>query len=416
MSAASAFVTAVVAAAVCGATSSGTFSCPSLELCSCVDERVDCTCPSGDETLDLFALFEPDVEVITARHCGTVLVPPYLVASLALEEFSLSDIGELVVRSMAFEKVSSLRTLRLQNVRNLTLEHLALHGLRGTRLLELDNVTADDVPPAAIAGFSDVQDVEIRNSHFGQVQSMALLFAKGSSFRLVNTRLGEAQNGSFVFDSVGTIEVSNCSFGKMVGAPFAATNATSVIVRDSGFGILGGRNSLLTLSNANATTVLLEANRIALTAAGALAHLAAARNVTFARNTVGALGEDSLPAGPGVEFADNSLPCACDASWLWSPKTLQQHEGIAAVINSSSCSNPRTLSGLRMNEVEPFPGNGTCLRVRQRHVTGRKVLARISGLSGTRSPAVKHADHGSALPIVLAASMSYFLWGFGKGL
>ncbi|XP_077558460.1 uncharacterized protein LOC144173959 [Haemaphysalis longicornis] len=404
---------AVIAAAwVYGAASSGTFSCPSLELCSCVDERVDCTCPAGDETLDLFALFEPDVEVVSVRHCGVVLVPPYLVSSLALEEFSLSDIGELVVRSMAFEKVSSLRTLRLRNVRNLTLEHLALHGLRGTQLFQLDDVTTDDIPPAAIAGFSDVQDVEIRNSHIGQVQSMALLFAKGGSFRMINTRIGEAQNGSFVFDSVGSIEVANCSFGKIAGAPFAATNATSVIVRDSSFGDLLGRNSLLTLSNANATTLLFEANHIALTAAGALAHLAA-RNITFTRNTIGALGESSLPLGPGAEFADNSLPCACNSSWMWSPKAVDP-EGITAVINSSFCSSPQALSGLRMSGVEPVPSNGSCRLFRQRHVAGRKVLARISGLSGMRSRAMRHAGHGLGLQIVLAVWMNYFLWGFGK--
>ncbi|KAH6936112.1 hypothetical protein HPB50_013386 [Hyalomma asiaticum] len=80
-------VTAAVAWSVSTvAASSGPFSCPSLELCSCVDERVDCACPRGDEALDLFALYEPDVEYISVRHCGVVHVPPYLVASLSLEE------------------------------------------------------------------------------------------------------------------------------------------------------------------------------------------------------------------------------------------------------------------------------------------------------------------------------------------
>ncbi|KAL1471441.1 hypothetical protein MTO96_023661 [Rhipicephalus appendiculatus] len=99
-------------------------------------------------------------------------------------------------------------------------------GYAAPELLEMDNVTAAELPPAALAGFIDVQELAIRDSRLGQVHSMALLFAKGKSFRLSNTLVDQAQNGSLVFDSVSTVEVSNCTFGNVSGAPLSATNAT----------------------------------------------------------------------------------------------------------------------------------------------------------------------------------------------
>nr|XP_037277145.1 LOW QUALITY PROTEIN: uncharacterized protein LOC119170170 [Rhipicephalus microplus] len=358
------------------AASSGPFSCPSLELCSCVEERVDCACPLGDEALDLFALFEPDVEYISVRHCGVVHVPPYLVASLSLEEFTLSDIGQLVVRSMAFEKVSAVRTMRIHNVRNLTLEHLALHGLRGTELLEMDNVTVAELLPAALAGFTDVQELAIRDSHLGQVHSMALLFAKGKSFRFSNTLVDQAQNGSFVFDSVSTIEVSNCTFGNVSGAPLSATNATEVIVRDSKF-----RRTPRAREPASAWRSQRDLSRLREQPHRrrwdeALAQLSSAKNVTFARNVIRTAKEGALPSGPAVKFANNSFLCSCDASWLWRRKTVVGSTSVyeaAAVINSSLCVGPPPLDGLNMNEVEPVPANGTCrlMKTSKREARGR---------------------------------------------
>lgn len=384
--------------------SSGPFSCPSLELCSCVDERVDCTCPLGDEALDLFALFEPDVEYISVRHCGVVHVPPYLVATLSLEEFSLSDIDQLVVRSMAFEKVSAVRTMRLRDVRNLTLEHLALHGLRGTELLEMDNVTAAELPPAALAGFTDVQQLAIRNSRLGQVHSMALLFAKGKSFRLSNTVVDQAQNGSLVFDSVSTVEVSNCSFGNVSGAPLSATNATEVVIRDSTFTELRERGSLLLLGGANATNVIFENNRIDLAGTGALAHLSSAKNVTFARNVIRTVKEGALPSGPAVKFANNSFLCSCNASWLWIRKSGGGgvFEG-SAVINSSLCAGPPPLDGLRMSEVEPVPANGTCRLIKSsRREMREKVLARLSGLTRASQEPLRPCGGWTVLALLVA--------------
>ncbi|KAL3249624.1 hypothetical protein MRX96_055841 [Rhipicephalus microplus] len=364
------------------AASSGPFSCPSLELCSCVEERVDCACPLGDEALDLFALFEPDVEYISVRHCGVVHVPPYLVASLSLEE--------LVVRSMAFEKVSAVRTMRIHNVRNLTLEHLALHGLRGTELLEMDNVTAAELLPAALAGFTDVQELAIRDSHLGQVHSMALLFAKGKSFRLSNTLVDQAQNGSFVFDSVSTIEVSNCTFGNVSGAPLSATNATEV---------------------PNATSVVFENNRIDVVGTGALAQLSSAKNVTFARNVIRTAKEGALPLGPAVKFANNSFLCSCDASWLWRRKTVVGSASVyeaAAVINSSLCVGPPPLDGLNMNEVEPVPANGTCrlMKTSKREARG-KVLARLSGVLTASQDSMRARGCWTILAVLVALAMPH---------
>lgn len=393
------------------AASSGPFSCPSLELCSCVEERVDCACPLGDEALDLFALFEPDVEYISVRHCGVVHVPPYLVASLSLEEFTLSDIGQLVVRSMAFEKVSAVRTMRIHNVRNLTLEHLALHGLRGTELLEMDNVTAAELLPAALAGFTDVQELAIRDSHLGQVHSMALLFAKGKSFRLSNTLVDQAQNGSFVFDSVSTIEVSNCTFGNVSGAPLSATNATEVIVRDSKFDELRGHGSLLLLGGPNATSVVFENNRIDVVGTGALAQLSSAKNVTFARNVIRTAKEGALPLGPAVKFANNSFLCSCDASWLWRRKTVVGSTSVyeaAAVINSSLCVGPPPLDGLNMNEVEPVPANGTCrlMKTSKREARG-KVLARLSGVLTASQDSMRACGCWTILAVLVALAMPH---------
>ncbi|KAK8774995.1 hypothetical protein V5799_010471 [Amblyomma americanum] len=374
----------------------GSFSCPSLELCSCVEERVDCACPLGDEVLDLFALFEPDVEYIGVRHCGAVYVPPYLVASLSLQEFTLTDIDRVVVRSLAFEKVSGLRTLRLRHVRNLTIEHLALHGLRGTELVELDNVTAPELPPAALAGFSDVQGITVRNSRFGQVHPTALLFAKGKSFRLVNTTVDRAQNGSLVFDSVSTVDVVNCSFGNVSGAPLSATNVSAVAIRGSVFADLRDRGALLLLGSANATRVIFEDNRIGFAGAGALAHLSAGKSVSFARNVILAMGEGSLPLGQSVQFANNSLPCFCNASWMWGQEGARS--GHQEAITSSFCSGPLPVAGLRFSDVEPVPGNGTCRLVSRRH----KVLARLSGLpSGCQRP--RAADGGLAPLVLLVA-------------
>nr|XP_050040276.1 uncharacterized protein LOC126537154 isoform X1 [Dermacentor andersoni] len=385
------------------AASSGAFSCPNLELCSCIEERVDCACPRGDEALDLFALFEPDVEHISVRHCGVVLVPPYLVATLSLEEFTLSDIDQLVIRSMAFEKVSGVRTMRLRDVRNLTLEHLALHGLRGTELLEMDNVTMAELPPAALAGFTDVQQLAIRNSRLGQVHSMALLFAKGKSFRLSNTLVGQAQNGSLVFDSVSKVEVSNCSFVNVSGAPLSATNATEVVIRDSTFTELRERGSLLLLGGANATNVIFEDNRIDLAGPGALAHLSSAKNVTFARNVIRTVKEGALPSGPAVQFANNSFLCSCNASWLWMRKTGGSggvvYEG-SAVINSSLCVGPPPLDGLRMNEVEPVPANGTCRLIKSSR--REKVLARLSGLTSASQEPLRACGGWTILALLVA--------------
>lgn len=397
-------MTAAVAWSVStAAASTGPFSCPSLELCSCVDERVDCACPRGDEALDLFALYEPDVEYISVRHCGVVHVPPYLVATLSLEEFTVSDTGHLVIRSMAFEKVSAVRTMHLRNVRNLTLEHLALHGLRGTDLLEMDNVTAAELPPAALAGFTDVQHLAIRNSRLGQLHSMALLFAKGKSFRLSNTYVDQAQNGSLVFDSVGTVDVSNCTFGNVSGAPLSATNATEIVVRDCTFTELRERGSLLLLGGANATRVVFENNRIDFAGTGALAQLSSAKNVTFALNVIRAVKEAALPAGPAVKFANNSFPCSCDASWLWRRTTAGVYEA-AAVLNSSLCVGPPPLNGLRMNEVEPVPANGTCrLMKSSKREMREKVLARISGVPLSAS---KERARGSWTVLVVLVALA----------
>ncbi|KAH7985282.1 hypothetical protein HPB52_024214 [Rhipicephalus sanguineus] len=364
--------------------SSGPFSCPSLELCSCVDERVDCACP-GDEALDLFALFEPDVEYISVRHCGVVHVPPYLVASLSLEEFTLSDIGQLVIRSMAFERVSAVRTMRIRNVRNLTLEHLALHGLRGTELLEMNNVTTAELPPAALAGFTDVQELAIRDSHLGQVHSMALLFAKGKSCRLSHTLLDQAQNGSLVFDSVSTVEVSNCTFGNVSGAPLSATNATEVILRE--------RGSLLLLGGANATSVVFENNRIDVAGTGALAQLSSAKNVTFARNVIRTAKEAALPSGPAVKFANNSfLHKAAGGS-------VAVYEA-AAVINSSLCVGPPPLDGLRMTK-------SSLLMKASKRDAREKVLARLSGVLRASQKPVRACGGWTVLAVLVALAIPH---------
>ncbi|KAL1427474.1 hypothetical protein MTO96_017189 [Rhipicephalus appendiculatus] len=340
----------------------------------------------GDEALDLFALFEPDVEYISVKHCGVVHVPPYLVASLSLEEFTLSDIGQLVVRSMAFEKVSSVRTMRIHNVRNLTLEHLALHGLRGTELLEMDNVTAAELPPAALAGFIDVQELAIRDSRLGQVHSMALLFAKGKSFRLSNTLVDQAQNGS-------------------------PRVRLEVIVRDSTFTELREHGSLLLLGGANATSVVFENNRIDVAGTGALAQLSSAKNVTFARNVIRTAKEGALPSGPSVKFTNNSFLCSCNASWLWRRKTAGGSVGVyeaAAVINSSLCVGPPPLDGLKMNEVEPVPANGTCrLMKTSKREARQKVLARLSGVLRSSQEPVRACGCWTALAVIVALAVSH---------
>ncbi|KAL1471440.1 hypothetical protein MTO96_023660 [Rhipicephalus appendiculatus] len=111
------------------------------------------------------------------------------------------------------------------------------------------------------------------------------------------------------------------------------------------------------------------------------------------------------------KFTNNSFLCSCNASWLWRRKTAGGSVGVyeaAAVINSSLCVGPPPLDGLKMNEVEPVPANGTCrLMKTSKREARQKVLARLSGVLRSSQEPVRACGCWTALAVIVALAVSH---------
>ncbi|CAN8006012.1 unnamed protein product [Ixodes hexagonus] len=325
------------------------FSCPSLELCSCTSDKVDCVCPRGDEDLDLFALFETDVRVISVRHCGSVLVPPYLVAGLSLDELSISDVRQLKVRALAFEGVDRLGALRIRRIDSLVLEQFALHGIREATLVELSSVTLDEVPTAAISGLMGIDEIHLRNSHLGTLRSMALLLANASLFRMENCTIASMHNASLVADSISSVQLVNSTFADTDQGALVLHNVSRVLVSGCRFGEL--RHKFLQAQLVD--TFVFERNVVALVGRQSLRALSSLPNVTVSHNAFQQV--DSLPTGPGVVVSNNSFTCDCRLSWMW--------EAPRSLLSAGSCASPGPLQGAALSLLRPEPPNGPCARL-----------------------------------------------------
>ncbi|CAN7945284.1 unnamed protein product [Ixodes pacificus] len=323
------------------------FSCPSLELCSCTSDRVDCVCPRGDEDLDLFALYETDVRVISVRHCGSVLVPPYLVAGLSLDELSIGDVRQLKIRALAFEGVDRLTSLRIRRVDSLVLDQFALHGLREAALIELNSVTMDEVPTAGLSGLMGVDEIHFRDSRLGTLHSMALLLANASLFRMENCTVARMQNASLVADSLSSVQLINCTFEDTDQGALVLHNVSRVVVSGCQFGELRHKFLLAQLVD----VFVFERNALPFVGRQTLRALSSLPNVSISQNEFQRV--DSLPTGPGIALSNNSFECDCHLAWMW--------EHPRALLSAGHCAGPRPLRGVALDMLRPEPPHGPCV-------------------------------------------------------
>lgn len=84
-----------------------------------------------------------------------------MVGGLSLDEVSFSDLRSLTVNGLTFNGADRISALRLLDVGILTLSEFAFYGLGNTSIVEIRNVTIEDVPPVMKTDSADIDEVQV---------------------------------------------------------------------------------------------------------------------------------------------------------------------------------------------------------------------------------------------------------------
>ncbi|XP_064483301.1 leucine-rich repeats and immunoglobulin-like domains protein 1 [Ornithodoros turicata] len=329
---------------------SALYSCPSLHLCSCSSNTIECVCPMGNERLEFSIVVDPDVRVITVHNCGNVTLPFYMLANHELEELRFTNVAELHVNTLAFAGTIRLDFLYLRNVANLVLHKHSFFGLSNVTSIEFRNVSVQHIGTATFAGYTNVNEFVIRDSRIGLIEGFGFTLANISIFRVINTRVENLQNASIWVSGIDIVEFDNDTFLYTDDSAFALTDIVSFNITNCHFAHVHSEM----IVGKGVDQFAFEMNNVEMIGENAFWNLVARSRVRIADNKFSSTEKDSLSvfSSPGlrIEFFNNSFACDCQIFWLWEKMGYHRYTDL---FKSGYCFVPEELKGVPLANVTP---------------------------------------------------------------